>query len=61
MHRSPLLGGHAYGGIEFMGLFLGLGTLGQDALWKKEILAHLGEHLINVDIGPFDDLVEFNG
>jgi hypothetical protein len=42
-------------------LFLRFGRLGQNSLWKEEILAEFRQHLKHMGIVLIDQLVEFFG
>ena len=60
-HRPAVLGGDADGGVEFVGLFLGFGRLGQDALGEEEVLPEIGEHVQDMRAVLGKQVVQFNG
>ena len=47
-HRAAVLGGDADGGVVFVSLVLGFGRLGQDTLWKEEVLSKVGQHFQDI-------------
>ena len=52
-------GGDADGGVEAIGLGVGLGALGEDALGEVEPPAEGGKHLVDRTRVPLDDPVQF--
>jgi hypothetical protein len=59
MHGPALVRGHADGGVELVRLFLGFGTLGEDAFGKEEVFSDFRKHLIDVNVGFLDHLIQF--
>ena len=55
------LPGLADGGVEAVGLLVGLGRLGEDPLGEVELAAERGEHPHDGGRFPLDGLVEFDG
>ena len=60
-HGLALLPRDADRGVVALGLVLGLGALGQDALGEEEPLAQFGEHAVDVRVLALDRFVEFLG
>ena len=60
-HRVAILAGNADGGVVAMGLFLGLGAFGQNALGKIEPTAQLRHHRPDVRVLGLDQPVELAG
>ena len=52
---------NADGSIQFVGFFPGFGTLAQNTLWEKKLLADIGQHFHQVGIFALDDLVQLFG
>jgi galactokinase len=42
-------------------LFLGFGTLGEDAFGKEEVFSNFRKHFIDVNVGFLDHLIQFYG
>ena len=60
-HGLAVFAGDADRGVVTLGLVLGFGALGQNALGKIQPLAELREHRVDVRILALDDLVQLGG
>ena len=61
IHGAPSLGRDADGGVESVGLLLGFGGLGEDALGKVEPFPIRGEHGEHLGPSPVEVIVQLGG